>query len=94
MLNESHILLQQYHNFLGFKNQIDRLSKHHLNPFLSLLLRRTMIEYTDGYVFFFFGGGREECSLVSLLIGDGVQRSEMTFSRASAPTFPSAIDRL
>lgn len=59
MLNESHILLQQYHNFLGFKNQIDRLSKHHLNPFLSLLLRRTMIEYTDGYVvFFFWGGGR------------------------------------
>lgn len=93
MLNESHILLQQYHNFLGFKNQIDRLSKHHLNPFFSLLLRRTMIEYTDGYGVFFWGGG-EECSLVSLLIGDGVQRSEMTFLRASAPTFPSAIDRL
>lgn len=94
MLNESHILLQQYHNFLGFKNQIDRLSKHHLNLFLSLLLRRTMIEYTDGYGGFFWGGGGEECSLVSLLIGDGVQRSEMTFLRASAPTFPSAIDRL
>lgn len=60
MLNESHILLQQYHNFLGFKNQIDRLSKHHLNPFLSLLLRRKMIEYTDGYVGFFFWGGGEK----------------------------------
>lgn len=31
---------------------------------------------------------------ITVEIGDGVQCSEMTFFRASASTFPPAIDRL